>query len=218
MLKIIGLRTLLIAAALLAIIAHSYAATPMELVQKSLQIQKLVQDYTATVTVAIDAPNLQIPERSVKVFYKSPDQVRVDSDGLAIIPRDALLMGNLGKHLETNTEAALVANGTLRERPVARIKLTPLDAGPGAGRMLCWIDTELFLLLKTELWDATAKVMTVNFTYTRVADQYWMPARLICDLAARMLDGDGEQARMTIGFTDYRVNTGLSDEIFEDQD
>lgn len=203
---------------LIAVVSGACAMTPMELVQKAMQVQGQVHDYTATVTVSIKAPNLQIPARTTKVYYKQPDKLHVESKGLVIIPRDALLMGDLASHLEDNARASLVGTGTLNGRPVTCVKLTPLDAGPGTGRMLVWIDSDRFLLVKTEVWDATAKVMTIAFTHTLVQERYWMPRDIVCNLSARMLDRDGETARATVSFANYRVNTGLSDDIFEDDD
>ncbi len=192
--------------------------TPMELVQKAMQVQGQALDYTATVTVSIKAPNLQIPARTMKVYYKQPDKLHVESQGLVIVPRDALLMGNLASHLEDNTQASLVGAGTLDGRPVTCVKLTPLDAGPGTGRVLVWIDIDRFLLVKTEVWDVAAKMMTITFAHTLVQSRYWMPSAIVCDLSARMLDSDGETAHATVNFANYRVNTGLSDDIFEEDD
>ncbi|MCD6360474.1 MAG: outer membrane lipoprotein-sorting protein [Armatimonadetes bacterium] len=194
----------------------AHALTPMEVVQRALRVQQQVADYTATITVSLHAPNIQVPPRTARVYYKRPDKVRVDSTGLAIVPRDALLMGNLARHLKTNTRAAMVGAGTLRGRPVWCIKLTPLDAGPGAGRMLCWIDTERYLLLRSEVWDAVARAITMSFTYTLVQNRYWMPRQLVCEVSPRLLDGSGEKARVSIAFSDYRVNVGLRDSIFEE--
>lgn len=204
--------------ALVALASGAYAMTPMELVQKAMQVQGQVRDYTATVTVSIKAPNLQMPARTTKVYYKKPDKLHVQSQGLVIIPRDALLMGDLASHLEENTQASLVGTGTLDGRPVTCVKLTPLDAGPGTGRILVWIDIDRFLLVKTEIWDVATKAMTITFTHTLVQERYWMPDEIVCDLSAHMLNGDGETARATVSFADYRINTGLSDDIFEDDD
>jgi outer membrane lipoprotein-sorting protein len=202
---------------LVAVASGAHAMTPMELVRAAMQVQGQVRDYTATVTVSIEAPNLQIPARTIKVYYKQPDKLHVESQGLVIIPRDALLMGNLASHLEDNTQASLVGTGTLNGRPVTCVKLTPLDAGPGTGRILLWIDTDRFLLVKTEVWDVAAKVMTITFTHTLAQERYWMPRSIVCDLSARMLDSAGETARATVTFANYRINTGLSDDIFEDE-
>lgn len=207
----------IVTAGLLAVSA-AHALTPMQVVQKALQVQQQVNDYTANVTMSLTAPNVQMPARTMKVYYKRPDKVKVESEGLAIVPRDALLLGNLGAHLESGTRATLVGTGTLEGRPVWCIKLTPLDAGPGSGRVLCWIDSERYLLLRSEVWDAVRKAMTISFSYSFVQGRYWMPQQIACRFSARLLDGSGEEAQADLRFTNYRVNTGLSDAFFEEAD
>ncbi len=191
------------------------ALTPMQVVQKALQVQQQVADYTATVTMSLAAPNVQMPARSMKVYFKRPDRLKVESEGLAIIPRDALLLGNLGAHLEGGMQATLVGTGTLQGRPVWCIKLTPLQPSPGSGRLLCWIDSQRYLLLRSEVWDAVHKAITISFTYTLVQSKYWMPRQITCEISPRLLDSSGEPARASLVFSDYRVNTGLSDALFE---
>lgn len=203
--------------AIIAVVLAAPAAsalTPMEVVQKALQVQQQVADYTATVTVSLSAPNVQMPERSMQVYYKRPDKLKVQSEGLAIVPRDALLLGNLGAHLQRHTQATLVGTSTLSGRPVWCIKLIPHETGPGSGRVLCWIDRERYLLLRSEAWDAVARAMTISFSYTLVQGRYWMPRQITCEIASRLLDASGQQARASLRFSNYQVNTGLSDALF----
>lgn len=194
------------------------ALTAMEMVQRALAQTQGVADYTANVTVTVDAPNLQIPQRTVKVYYKRPDKVHVESEGIAVLPRDALLMGNLAAHLGEHTTASFNGAGTLGGRPVQCVKLAPRDARPGTGRLLAWIDSERFLLLKSEVWRGGAKMLTVSFTHTRVAGRWWMPERIITEVAAGAITGQDQGGRMELRFSNYRINTGLPDSIFEETD
>lgn len=192
------------------------ALTAMEMVQRALAQTQRVEDYTADVTVTVESPSLQIPQRTVRVYYKRPDRVHVESDGIAVLPRDALLLGNLANQLSEETEASFNGAGVLGGRPVQCIKLAPRDAGPGTGRLLAWIDSERFLLLKSEIWRGGAKMLTARFDYVRVAGQYWMPQHIVTEIAAGAIPGEDEGGRMELRFANYRVNTGLPDSIFEE--
>lgn len=209
-----GLVGVSLALALAALPAR--ALTAMEMVQRALAQTQGVADYTANVTVTVNAPNLQIPQRTVKVYYKRPDKVHVESEGIAVLPRDALLMGNLASHLGEHTVASFNGSGTLGGRPVQCVKLAPRQAGPGTGRLLAWIDSERYLLLKSEVWRGGAKMLTVSFTHTRVAGRYWMPASIVTEVAAGAMSGNDEGGRMELRFSNYRINTGLPDSIFEE--
>jgi len=194
------------------------ALTAMEMVERALRATEQVEDYTATVAVSIEAPNINIPRRTVKVYYKRPDKVHVESDGIAVIPRDALLMGNLAMHIKDFASASFIAEGTLRGRPVRCIKLAPLDPEASSGRVLLWIDSERYLLLKSEIWRAEKRQLSVRFHHELVSG-HWMPSQINTDVAKGALgrDRDGP-ARFDMQFTNYRVNTGLSDSIFEGSD
>lgn len=207
-------------AALLIIAAPAWAGTPsaMEIITRALKAQSDVQDYVATVTVAVDAPNVQIPPRKMTVYFKRPDKIHVESEGLAIIPRDALLMGNLSKHVQEDTNATLIGSGTFKGRPVHCVKLTPKEEWGGQERVLCWIDAERYLLMKSEIWRGSAKALTITFTHTQQKGEYWMPSRIFCEVPRWVLGDSPEPATITVTFSDYQVNTGLEDSIFEEDD
>lgn len=202
--------------ALLLVTTPARALTAMEMVERALAQTQRVADYTAKVTVTVQAPNLQMPPRTVKVYYKRPDKVHVESEGIVVLPRDALLMGNLAGHLGEHTIATFNGSGTLGGRPVQCVKLTPRDAGPGTGRVLTWIDRERSLLLKSEVWRGGAKMLTVSFAHTLVAGRYWMPAHIVTEVARGAIRGDDEGGRIELRFSNYRINTGLPDSIFEE--
>ncbi len=195
--------------------APAIALSAMEMVERALRATESVEDYTADVTVSVDAPNLQIPRRTVKVYYKRPDRVHVESRGIAVLPRDALLMGNLAAHLEEYASAGFNGSGTLDGRPATCIKLAPVDAGPGSGRVLVWIDSERYLLLKSEIWRGGLRVLAVVFEHTLV-NGHWMPRRIVSELAPGALPGGDEGGRIELRFANYRVNAGVPDAIFEE--
>jgi outer membrane lipoprotein-sorting protein len=189
--------------------------TAMEMVERALRVTERVDDYTARVAVAIEAPNINIARRYADVYYKSPDKVHVDSEGLTIIPRDALLLGNLSLHLKEYATASFVAEGEIAGREVHCIKLAPHDPMPASGRVLLWIDNEHYLLLKSEAWRGGERQLSVRFHYTNV-DGYWMPRYIITNVAEGALPNRQGAAHINLQFMNYRINTGLSDRIFQE--
>ena len=81
------------------------------------------------------------------------------------------------------------------------------------GRLLAWVDANTWVLTKSEIWAGPNKLVTVLWKYARVNEQFWMPARLICRLGAGTLP-TLSAGTITITFSNYRINTGLSDEFF----
>lgn len=210
------LRVLVVAGLLAAMPGPAQALTAMETVKQALRATQAVEDYTAEVSVTVDAPNLQIPRRTATVYFKRPDKVHVESEGLTILPRDALLMGNLAEHIEKYTSASFNGSGTVDGRPVECVKLAPLQPGEGSGRVLTWIDSERHLLLKSEIWRGGRSMLTVRFEWTRV-DGQWMPRRIVTSVAAGAMSGDDEGGRIELQFSDYRINRGLPDSLFDEE-
>jgi outer membrane lipoprotein-sorting protein len=186
----------------------------MELTERALRTTQQVADYTATLAVTVEAPNVKIPRRTVQVFYKQPDRIHVESDGLVLIPRDALLMGNLATHLKEFATAAYAGEGTIGGRTVRCVKLTPRDAGPGSGRMLLWIDPERALLLKSEIWRGGTCQLTSRFHH-RLYAGHWMPRQINTYVAKKALGKLDGPARIELDFLSYRINRGISDDVFE---
>ncbi|MGC9317882.1 MAG: LolA family protein [Armatimonadota bacterium] len=209
------LRRVSIALTAVAVCAAPLSAeTAMEMLQQALRVTQAVEDYTAQVQVTVDAPELQIPRRTVKVYYKRPDKVHVESDGIAVLPRDALLMGNLAEHIDQFAQASFNGSGTIGERPVRCIKLSPLEPGRGSGRVLAWIDPERHLLRKSEVWRGGRAALTVRLEWTRVDDRWWLPRHIVTTLAPGALTGKDEGGRLELWFSNYRVNQGLPDSLF----
>ncbi len=197
--------------------ARAWAAQPsaMEIVSRALATQAGVEDYVATVAVTVDAPNIHVPRRTMTVYYKRPDKVHVESAGLVVIPRDALVLGGLRKHFEENAAATLAGTGTLNGRPVHCVKLTPKES-VGTDRVLCWIDSERYVLLKSEIWHGSSRALMVSLTHTKAGKGFLMPESIVCDIPAWVLGDSAEPGKITVSFSDYQINTGLDDSIFEE--
>jgi len=50
-----------------------------------------------------------------------------------------------------------------------------------------------------------------------VDDKYWLPTEVKCEISGGMLGG-GRPGTVTVSFSGYRINMGLSDELFGAQE
>ncbi len=212
------LRRLLTVCSLIALVAasvsHADTMTAMQMAERALRAAEQVDDYTAEVSVSVEAPNVNIPRRTARVYFEWPDRLHVESNGLVVIPRDALLMGNLAEHLKEFAVANFAGEGSIDGRPVRCVKLLPRDAGPGSGRMLLWIDSERYLLLRSEVWRAGERQLTARFAHRRFSG-YWMPRQIVTWVAKGALGDRKGPARIVLRFLDYRINEGIPSHVFE---
>jgi len=190
--------------------------TARQILSRVQQSYQAIDDYVADIQVVTDIPGFAIPPRSFTVYVKQPDKVKIESDSLVVIPKDALLLGNIEGHL---AEAGrVILNGVTRRqgRTIYCLKFFPNDSGR-RDRVLLWIDAERYTLSRTELWTGPNRLLTVYWEHTHVNDRYWMPAQVRCEISGGILGGS-RPGTVTVSFSGYRINTGLSDELFDRQE
>lgn len=204
--------------AILLSLALSLSALPVraelsarEVLNKTLALQDAVKDYTAKCTLVADIPGMDLPERHFKVYYKQPDKVKIESREAVFIPREAVTLGNLRRHLKQDTEVSMVGVGNLGEEKLYCIKLKPQGNDPA--RVLVWIRSGNWTPTKTELWRGQTLTLRIAWAFVRVQEAYWMPQRVVAHVPSGIINDEGP-AEVRLTWEQYTVNTGLSDEIF----
>ncbi len=191
-----------------------WAVTPSadEILTRALSLHQAIQDYTATVSVSFDVPGLDIPNRTAKVYVKLPDKVHVESKGIVVLPRDALLFGNLAARIKEGARVVLAGSDDSNDPPVYCLKIIPKDQDDRV-RALMWIEGDTWNIKTTELWNGPNLGLQINWHHTKIGDRYWMPSRLVCRIPGGVI-GESEPGIITVTFSNYAINTGLSDEFF----
>ena len=185
-----------------------------QVLDRTLALQDQVQDYTAKCTLQADVPGQEMPERRFKVYYKQPDKVKIVSNEVVFVPREALTLGSLRRHLGEGTQVSMAGVGSLGQYPLYCIKLKP--KGADADRVLVWIRGDYFFPTKTEIWHGNTRVVSIAWTFAWVAGKYWMPTSIVATIPSGILNDEGP-ATVSLSWRDYKVNTGLSDELFKEQ-
>jgi len=208
----------LMAALLLAASGVEGVGTPTagQILSRAQQSYRAIDDYVADIKVVTDIPSFEVPPRSFTVYVKRPDKVKIESDSLVVIPKDVLLLGNIEGHLAK--AGRIILNGVTRRqgRTIYCLKFFPNDPDR-RDRVLLWIDAERYTLSRTELWAGLNRLLTVYWEHTHVDDRYWLPAQVRCEISGGIL-GAGRPGTVTVSFSGYRINTGLSDELFGAQE
>ena len=204
---------LLLAAGAVAGVSTPTASQILSRVQQSYQA---IDDYVAELKVITDIPSFEVPPRSFTVYVKRPDKVKIESDSLVVIPKDVLLLGNIEGHLAK--AGRVILNGVTRRqgRTIYCLKFFPNDPDR-RDRVLLWVDAERYTLSRTELWAGLNRLLTVYWEHTHVDDKYWLPTQVRCEISGGIL-GAGDPGTVTVSFSGYRINTGLSDELFGAQE
>ena len=197
-------------------IAGASTPTADQILNRIQQSYGAIDDYVADIQVITDIPSFDIPPRRFTVYVKRPDKVKIESESLVVIPKDVLLLGNIEGHLAK--AGRVILNGVARSqgRTTYCLKFFPNDPDC-RDRVLLWIDAERYTLSRTELWTGLNRLLTVYWEHTRVAGKYWLPTQVRCEVSGGIL-GAGGPGNVTASFSGYRINTGLSDELFGAQE
>ena len=225
------MRLLTLALLSLAVCASCLAApVPMDILTRALTLHKGVKDYTAMVNVQTDVPNMEIPNRTAKVYVKPPDKTYIESGGqFVFIPKRALLFGDVAKDIGRHAKVVLAGAKKLGPATIYTLKIIPTDVAPpkpapgrpmsqsrpaGAPRIMITVNGTRWTMERVQILAGAKTMATIDFTYTQVRG-FWMPTRVAATVNG--VPGTPKPGHFAITFSDYQVNTGLTDQFFADK-
>jgi outer membrane lipoprotein-sorting protein len=190
-----------------------------------------IDDYTVTMDIVADLERLKVPPMTVTMYYKRPDKVHFDSDRFALLPREGVALNP--ERLRARFNATAVAHDTLAGRSVLRVTLKPKNDKTGLRAFLLDVDPVRWTpeRMITPLFDG--RTMTATLSHVQV-DGRWLPSQLAVRFTSTVTDTVVEappapspiparpsmprRGTITVRYSGYRVNTGLSDDLFRGGD
>lgn len=220
--------TILAVACLLCSLAAAAQPTGKDILRRALDMAATIKDYSAEVNVTVDMPNVKMPERRAKVYFKRPDKVAIDSKGIVMIPKKALVPGNMGAQI--TKDAQVILAGAKRHNGVTTycLKVTPAASQHSNDRILFWVRGDRWTVERMEAQSLGRQQLAVTWEYQLVGGKHWMPRRLVATLPPGSRTSHHMPPRppeerpsnkpgvITVTFTKVTVNTGLSDKLFVD--
>jgi hypothetical protein len=191
-----------------------------------------VKDYTVTLDVVADIEHLKVPPMHATLYYKQPDKVHIASKSFAMLPRES--MGMQFSKLNERYAVDSVVTDRKASPVIHRLVMHPRDERSSVRRILVFVHGERWTPERIEIPQPGGAMMKAAFVYQHV-NEFWLPSQLTVTFATGTADsaaavpanpfGGGPGARMaprgagrsgtiTVKYSDYRVNTGLGDEVF----
>jgi outer membrane lipoprotein-sorting protein len=193
-----------------------------------------VKDYTVTLDVVADVERMKVPPMHATMYYKYPDKVHFDAKGFAMLPRES--MGLQFGHLSQQYAVDSVQHEGKGTPVLYRLVMHPRDERSNVRRILLWVDGDRWTPDRLEIPNADGRIMQAAFTYGSFGG-CWLPTELTVRFSMASHDstavtpanpftqpnpparsgqrGNQRQGTVTVRYSDYRVNTGLADELFE---
>ena len=195
-----------------------------------------IQDYEVDVTITVDVNFLKVPETHAKIYFKQPDKVRFMSEGFALLPKEGLNFSPT-KLLNQDYTAIYTGQDTLDNNNVAILKVIPSDPESEIILTSLWIDEIDYNVRKIETTTKTTGTLQIRLKYNNKTE-FSLPSKVIFSFniadikiptsISGEFDKEEESAQkkknkpmvgtVTIDYENYKINKGIPDSIFEEQE
>ena len=206
-----------------AIPAGAAKLTARQVLEKAAKHYEVIMDYTADARVTVESPSIHMPEMLAKIYYKKPDKLHLESkDGFAMLPKQGVVFGNPFRDLVSGSDLSLARSEHVLGRDCYVIKGS-FRREERTVESTVWIDKKDWLVRQIHSNPEWGPSVKVKLWYNRVARRYWLPAATAAQVSLPPFPGAEPENKaksdqptiVTIKLANYRVNTGLSDKIFE---
>lgn len=191
-----------------------------------------VEDYSADVTIKVDVNFLKVPESHAKLYFKQPDKIKMESDGFALLPRQGLNFSPLYL-LREDYKSFYAKEDTVNGYSVHLIKILPLSDSSNVILSNLYIDQTELIVRKIETTTKNSGTVTLELTYENEAE-HALPSEMKITFKVEQMNlppgmtGEFETNQETqkdgkltgsviVEYENYNINSGLSDEFFDDE-
>ena len=193
-----------------------------------------IEDYTALLHVETDIKQVRVPKMEVKVFFKQPDKLHLQSKGFAMLPREGMLI-NPNRFSKEDFYMSILGKEIIKDMETFKLELVPRKEKIKVRKLIIWVDPVKWISLKIDTVTWHGQSIKVDFEYRKFLDRYWLPvkAKAAVDLSGfkgfssfhEMPDwergaGTGsmdKKGEIIVQFYDYRINEGIPDSIFRQE-
>jgi hypothetical protein len=201
-----------------------------EILAKVEALYTSIDDYTVTLDIDAHLERLTVPPMHVTLYFKKPDKVHIVSEGFAMLPREGMGF-DFGK-LRAVYMAESVRRDTLAGRPVYAVGLRPRDKKRRDRTATLFVQPDRWTPERLVVEREGTRLITADFRHERIQER-WLPALLTVTLAPAPADSADfpldksavvsrrpvpPSGSVIITYTDYKINSGLPDSLFEQKE
>jgi outer membrane lipoprotein-sorting protein len=198
-----------------------------------------VQDYVADVKMKIDISFLRIPTLYGKLYFKNPDKMKLERNGgISILPKKSISLTL--NNLVPAGNATVIDAGTevINGKKLRVIKVVPDNDKTDIVLTKIWVDEERALALRTETTTRDNGTVSMDLRFGRYANlalpdqvtfyldvkEFKVPKGVAMDYDAgdkemleKRANTKSKKGTIQITYLNYKINTGLSDNIFREE-
>lgn len=197
----------------------------------------LIEDYSVTARVKVDIPNLRMPRKKIKFYYKKPDKLITKTNGFAIVPKSGMFPVPT-TFLSDSTEVKWTREDTLNNSKCYILECGYSFDKDTLSNFFLWINTSRWTIDKITTNESGIKGSSMIFSYVNL-DGFWIPEATdlyinfkkgLPDASrpsikypfgfmsfGKQFEEDKLHGEVKIMFSDYKINSGLKDSFFNNQ-
>jgi hypothetical protein len=196
-----------------------------------VSVLERAEDYTVRLEIEVDIERMSVPPMEATLYYKRPDRVHIEAEGVAMIPREVLPASLAALPRDFSVEGA--ARDTLNGKEILRLSLEPRRSSTRTRQLSLAVDPATWLPVELSTSRLDGRSITADFAFANV-EGFWLPSEILIRFDAAGGDtSDGSvweqspsagrrsgmprRGTVRILYRDYRVNTGLPEEMFAPQ-
>jgi len=206
--------------------AQEDAARSLDALQKKYSGLK---DYTVDVNVHFDVEGFKAPDMQAKLYCKPPDRMKIESKRIFFLPKEGGTF-NPSMYNREDFEVKFLERLMYKGRNAVKLRLTPKKKKRNGQDFILTVDTDRNLIREMNVSSIEGREVRALIEYGHFSD-FDLPTRIELHLdvpfsESREIKDFGQSAQpamrvtgqVEITYSNYRVNSGLSDEIFNEAD
>ena len=217
-------------------IVHLQPKDPETILEGVKKEFEKIEDYQVDVKIKIDVDFLKMPDREATIYYKKPDKFYIDSENFAMLPKSGLNFSPFG-FLNYKYTSFYEKEDTINGRQTYVIKVIPLEGDADVIISTLWIDTKRNIILKVESSKKPQGNFTIDLNYLKTSEGFWLPYSLVFtftiegslyqamsresiqkEIDSKIKSEEKKTGKVYLTYSNYKVNIGLPDSIFEKKD
>jgi len=209
------------------LLAQEEGARTLDALQKKYSNLK---DYTVDVNVHFDVEGFKAPDMQAKLYCKPPDRMKIESKRIFFLPKEGGTFNPLMFNKE-DFEVIFLERFTYEGSNAVKLKLTPKRRKPNAPQdFILTVDTDRSLIREMNVSSFDGREVKALIEYGHFSD-FDLPTRIelhinvqfsesmeIKDFGPSAQTAKRVTGRVDITYSNYKVNSGLSDEMFNETD
>jgi outer membrane lipoprotein-sorting protein len=193
-----------------------------------------IKDYTADIEANFNMDKIRMPRIKIKMYYKNPDKYHYESKSFALIPKEGLNLNSIifdDKNYIFTVKGKQDWNGlpvyVLEAQRKKSDELKPNNT-------YIWVDGINWVPKKISSEPNEKRKISVIIFHSLIENKYYLPSKIEFEYDIRELEdiktppiAEAKKQRMnprsngkggiTVTFSNYHLNSGLSDSIFDEK-